>query len=275
MKASQLRPHFCVELNFPPSYVLLPPRALPREVYLATDINPHATKCTLATGVQNSVCISRQKLLDLTSQSLSSPLLSPRFQVAINPILTSLTTSLLPRLDHKIDILLFNPPYVPTSLAESVPILSSTSPSEFSPNVHFRRSCFQNGLYSKRAWDRFDLGWRRRWDGRDSSPAFSDRREQSSFLSLVSVETPAHVPFVSADQQELLSPIGVFYLVAIRQNKPLEIIASIRKKFEGRLDGKVGRVAFLSHLLPFAVTLGQPALTTKLIFSFCFPCRFL
>lgn len=39
--------------------------------------------------------------------------------------------------------------------------------------------------------------------------------------------------------QDLLSPEGVFYLVAIKQNKPLEIIASIKTRFEGRLDGKV------------------------------------
>ncbi|KAL7418161.1 methylase [Mrakia frigida] len=131
-------------------------------LYLATDINPHATKCTLGTGLQNSV--------------------------AINPILTSLTTSLLPRLDHKIDILLFNPPYVPTSLAEMD--LTQNAP----------------GIGST---------WAGGEDGMDVTAVL---------LSQI---------------DDLLSPIGVFYLVAIRQNKPLEIIASIRKKFEGRLDGKV------------------------------------
>jgi hypothetical protein len=40
-----------------------------------------------------------------------------------------------------------------------------------------------------------------------------------------------------------LSPVGVFYLVAIKQNKPLEIIETIQKASEGRLDGKVGRAA--------------------------------
>ncbi|KAG1757255.1 S-adenosyl-L-methionine-dependent methyltransferase [Suillus lakei] len=57
-------------------------------VYLCTDINKHAVRCTLATGKQNKwTC------------SLARPLLS--------------------RLHHAVDVLLFNPPYVPTDTYEA------------------------------------------------------------------------------------------------------------------------------------------------------------
>lgn len=57
-------------------------------VYLCTDLNPHATSCTLQTGLANSI--------------------------PLNPVLTDLTSSLLPRLRHAVDVLVFNPPYVET-----------------------------------------------------------------------------------------------------------------------------------------------------------------
>lgn len=57
-------------------------------VYLCTDLNPHATRCTYQTGLANSV--------------------------PLNPILTNLTSSLLPRLTRQVDVLVFNPPYVET-----------------------------------------------------------------------------------------------------------------------------------------------------------------
>ncbi|KAG8932148.1 S-adenosylmethionine-dependent methyltransferase [Tulasnella sp. 418] len=60
--------------------------------YLCTDINSRAVDATLRTGVHNNVPLS--------------------------PVLTSLTQSLLPRLKSKVDILLFNPPYVPTEHEE-------------------------------------------------------------------------------------------------------------------------------------------------------------
>lgn len=62
-------------------------------VYLCTDLNPHATRCTLETGVAN--------------------------KVPLNPILTNLTSSLLPRLTRQIDVLVFNPPYVETEDEEA------------------------------------------------------------------------------------------------------------------------------------------------------------
>jgi hypothetical protein len=48
-----------------------------------------------------------------------------RLQVLVNPVLANLTTSLLPRLRQKIDLLVFNPPYVPTTLEECVRLWSS------------------------------------------------------------------------------------------------------------------------------------------------------
>lgn len=41
------------------------------------------------------------------------------FQVLLHPIRTSLVQSLQARLSHKVDILIFNPPYVPTDDVEA------------------------------------------------------------------------------------------------------------------------------------------------------------
>ncbi|KIY67606.1 putative methylase [Cylindrobasidium torrendii FP15055 ss-10] len=57
-------------------------------LYLCTDLNPHACVCTSRTGSQN--------------------------RVALNPINTSFMEGLGQRLHRSIDVLLFNPPYVPT-----------------------------------------------------------------------------------------------------------------------------------------------------------------
>jgi len=61
--------------------------------YLCTDINFHACLCTFLTGVQN--------------------------QVILDPINTSLDSAVRYRLVHGVDIILFNPPYVPTSSDEA------------------------------------------------------------------------------------------------------------------------------------------------------------
>ncbi|KAI0726191.1 S-adenosyl-L-methionine-dependent methyltransferase [Fomitopsis betulina] len=55
---------------------------------IATDINPHACLCTRLTGKQN--------------------------KTPIDPINASLAAPLMRRLRHAVDILIFNPPYVPT-----------------------------------------------------------------------------------------------------------------------------------------------------------------
>ncbi|KAG8908525.1 hypothetical protein FRB99_005885 [Tulasnella sp. 403] len=63
-------------------------------LYLATDINARATEATARTGERN--------------------------QIPISPVLTSLCDGLQNRLAHRVDVLLFNPPYVPTSRDESL-----------------------------------------------------------------------------------------------------------------------------------------------------------
>jgi len=63
-------------------------------LYLCTDINPRATFCTFRTGLQNNT------LLD--------------------PLNTSFANSLLHRLHRSVDILIFNPPYVPTEPLEAL-----------------------------------------------------------------------------------------------------------------------------------------------------------
>ncbi|KAF8807281.1 S-adenosyl-L-methionine-dependent methyltransferase [Phlegmacium glaucopus] len=64
----------------------------PSVLYLCTDINPHACRCTWLTGEQNQVDI----------QVVNASLADPFYQ----------------RLSYKVDVILFNPPYVPTSAEE-------------------------------------------------------------------------------------------------------------------------------------------------------------
>ncbi|XP_073928957.1 methyltransferase N6AMT1 [Castor canadensis] len=60
----------------------------PQALYMCTDINPEAAACTLETARYN--------------------------KVHIQPIITDLVKGLLPRLKEKVDLLVFNPPYVVT-----------------------------------------------------------------------------------------------------------------------------------------------------------------
>lgn len=60
----------------------------PQVLYMCTDINPNAAVCTLETARCN--------------------------KVHIQPIITDLVNGLLPRLKEKVDLLVFNPPYVVT-----------------------------------------------------------------------------------------------------------------------------------------------------------------
>ncbi|XP_074839557.1 methyltransferase HEMK2 isoform X2 [Carettochelys insculpta] len=64
----------------------------PSALYICTDINPMAAFCTLETAVLNNV--------------------------HLHPVITDLVTGLLPRLNGKVDLLLFNPPYVVTPSEE-------------------------------------------------------------------------------------------------------------------------------------------------------------
>ncbi|XP_038200271.1 methyltransferase N6AMT1 isoform X1 [Arvicola amphibius] len=60
----------------------------PQALYMCTDINPQAAACTLETAHCN--------------------------RVHLQPIITDLVQGLLPRLKGKVDLLVFNPPYVVT-----------------------------------------------------------------------------------------------------------------------------------------------------------------
>lgn len=60
----------------------------PDTLYISTDINPSASACCNETGKINCVIL--------------------------NPITTCLTDGFLPRLENKVDLLIFNPPYVIT-----------------------------------------------------------------------------------------------------------------------------------------------------------------
>ncbi|KAF8898442.1 S-adenosyl-L-methionine-dependent methyltransferase [Infundibulicybe gibba] len=57
-------------------------------LYLCTDINPHASRCSFSTGFRNRV------YLDCINASFALPLAQ--------------------RLNHTVDLIIFNPPYVPT-----------------------------------------------------------------------------------------------------------------------------------------------------------------
>ncbi|KAJ3523465.1 hypothetical protein NM688_g8726 [Phlebia brevispora] len=63
-------------------------------VYLTTDINVHAAQCTARTGKQN--------------------------KITLDPVVGNLADPLLPRLSRNIDLLVFNPPYVPTRGEEAL-----------------------------------------------------------------------------------------------------------------------------------------------------------
>ncbi|KAF9243826.1 S-adenosyl-L-methionine-dependent methyltransferase [Melanogaster broomeanus] len=62
-------------------------------LYLCTDINERASICTLATGRQN--------------------------RIPLNSITCDLSRPLLTRLRHSVDVIIFNPPYVPTDHHEA------------------------------------------------------------------------------------------------------------------------------------------------------------
>uniref|UniRef100_A0A3Q3X479 Methyltransferase small domain-containing protein n=1 Tax=Mola mola TaxID=94237 RepID=A0A3Q3X479_MOLML len=73
----------------------------PSSLYLCTDVNPAAAQCTAETSSCNGV--------------------------SLQPVITSLVEPLLPRLSGKVDVLLFNPPYVVTPSEEVVQLCSSSS----------------------------------------------------------------------------------------------------------------------------------------------------
>ncbi|KAL6040564.1 hypothetical protein STEG23_019298, partial [Scotinomys teguina] len=83
----------------------------PQTLYMCTDINPQAAACTLETARCN--------------------------RVHIQPVITDLVQGLMPRLKGKVDLLVFNPPYVVTPPEE---ILGGSradrKPFNNTPNLH-------------------------------------------------------------------------------------------------------------------------------------------
>ncbi|KDQ14749.1 hypothetical protein BOTBODRAFT_32503 [Botryobasidium botryosum FD-172 SS1] len=145
-------------------------------LYLCTDINLHATQSTLKTGEQNDV--------------------------PLNPVLASLTRPLTARLHHAVDILIFNPPYVPTTTIEAVGA--------------------QAGRDIQGSWA----------GGNDGMQVTNELLE--------SVES-------------LLSPQGLFYLVAVKQNNIPKISHHMLERYglisEVVLQRRAGREHL--HILKF------------------------
>ncbi|XP_069377398.1 methyltransferase N6AMT1 [Paralichthys olivaceus] len=121
----------------------------PSALYMCTDVNPAAAQCTERTASCNSV--------------------------SLQPVITDLVECLLPRLSGKVDVLLFNPPYVVT-------------PSE---EVGTR-------------------GIEAAWAGGQRGREVTDR-----FLPSVA---------------QLLSSTGLFYLIAVLENDPEDIIRFLEKR---------------------------------------------
>jgi len=98
-------------------------------VYLCTDINPHACRASKRTGTQNKVRHSHFSLSLSLSLSLNfevqKKLICLFFyfgddKVALDCINASFALPLLDRLQHQVDVVLFNPPYVPTGHDEAL-----------------------------------------------------------------------------------------------------------------------------------------------------------
>ncbi|ETW87592.1 hypothetical protein HETIRDRAFT_306115 [Heterobasidion irregulare TC 32-1] len=169
-----LNPRICLEIGSGSGCVsgfigtiLGPSNAL----YLCTDINPHASHCTLLTGTQN--------------------------KIPLDPITAYLTQPLSSRLARSIDILVFNPPYVPT-FDEEADI----------------------------AQYRADIAGS--WAGGEDGMRVTDR--------------------LLGQVEELLSPQGRFYLVAVKQNNVPGIQARMQEKHGLRSEIVIQRRAGHEHL---------------------------
>lgn len=111
-------------------------------------------------------------------------------QVNIDSVNTSLTASLSSRLHHSVDLLLFNPPYVPT-------VTSEAEDAQHGHDIHG--------------------SWAGGHDGMEVT---------NQFLSSVGVstsQTSSLLGWHSQNYQSLLSPSGMLYLVALKKNNIPEI----------------------------------------------------
>nr|XP_020759238.1 hemK methyltransferase family member 2 isoform X2 [Odocoileus virginianus texanus] len=139
----------------------------PQALYMCTDVNPEAAACTLETARCN--------------------------KVHIQPIITDLVKGLLPRLKEKVDLLVFNPPYVVTPPEES------------------QVCSFHKYLEVGEEENQFSLqvgshGIQAAWAGGRSGREVIDR-----FLPLA---------------PDLLSPRGLFYLVTTKENNPENVTST-------------------------------------------------
>ncbi|KAF3688473.1 HemK methyltransferase family member 2 [Channa argus] len=93
-KLQHMRPCVCLEVGSGSGVVsaFLASVVGPAALYLCTDVNPAAAQCTAQTASCNSVLLQ--------------------------PVITDLVDGLLPQLRGKVDVLLFNPPYVVTPSEE-------------------------------------------------------------------------------------------------------------------------------------------------------------
>ncbi|PVG03263.1 S-adenosyl-L-methionine-dependent methyltransferase [Serendipita vermifera] len=140
-------------------------------LYCCTDINPYATSASRRTGQKNGV------QLDIIQGSLAS--------------------NFLKRCNKQVDILMFNPPYVPTDLEEA---------------------------YDGQAMQGLSGAWAGGQDGMD----ITNR--------------------VLCQVDDLLSPSGSFYLVAVSQNKPKEVMKRMREEYGFEAQIILARKAGREHL---------------------------
>jgi release factor glutamine methyltransferase len=150
------------------------------------------------------------------------------FQVLLHPVRTSLVQSLQERLRHNVDVLIFNPPYVPTDDLEATSAQGS------------------QGISG---------AWAGGTDGMDLTNVLLKQVDVSkdfviafhfSFVAFPITETSAHsvaVPHAGDSEsvyirQELLSAKGRFYLVAIAQNNVQSILSRVSGA-SGNLEGTV------------------------------------
>lgn len=154
-------------------------------VYLTTDLNPHACRCTLLTSSRNAV--------------------------PLDPVLTDLTAALLPRLSRQVDVLVFNPPYVETEDEEAVEA---------------------QGQEDKR----IEKSWAGGAGGMRVTSRLLEQVDVRAIPRLTCLCGELELTSQSGSLQTLLSDRGLFYLVAVPENKPLAIIAAMQAR---RLEGEV------------------------------------
>ncbi|KAG8954457.1 hypothetical protein FRC04_011784 [Tulasnella sp. 424] len=184
-----LNPRFCLEIGSGSGCVLSFLGAVlgsTSALYVGTDINIRAAQATMRTGLQNKVSTSA--------------------------LVTSLYEGLERRIEHQVDLLVFNPPYVPTFEDEAT-----------------------------MAQDGRDIAGA--WAGGADGMAITDQ--------------------LLKNVDRMLSPSGVFYLVAVKQNDPEGICARMRGTYglEGEIVLKRRAGGELLHVLrAWAAFVRRPAM---------------